>query len=432
MYLVLRSRRQVKDLNWENLPLWRRVLNRIVDASSFGLISLLIIFVQLLSELTHWDDYAFQAFAKLLNGNAESIGLVCLFPTLLSRPFVLLAFRLVLPLTVVLLFGVSIGLAEVVHRLVASISKRKSSSGLSDSLISDDESLAPAVEKNSVPYSALALITSSTISILQFFYFGTSLAATEYFFSSTQNGTGLNYVQAQPWMLYSDGAPMRHLSIPWLLIIVFGLPFSFLVCCWKLRHIIDSPVVTMYTGSLFCKYSRRCYWWEVVNVVKKLTIALLIRGVPASNSLQAALIIITIGVLQLLQAIFHPWKRHVENIMDPVGGTLLISSLFASNPSSSSTVLYLILTLDALYITALVLVIFYHLITEETEYERNWKIRFGTRDENVSLDNFYYPILTRPINITEGMNSDPENHRDSEQSKSAQEDFDNHEIPGSL
>jgi hypothetical protein len=225
------------------------------------------------------------------------------------------------------------------------------------------------------------------------------LAAVEYFFSSVQTGTGMKYDQSHPWMLYDDARSLRHLSIPWLVIVAIGLPITFLVSCWKLRHKINSPVVVTYAGSLFRKYRSRCYWWEIVNVIKKLTIALLIRGISSSNPLQPALIIIVIGILQLLQAVFMPWKRRLENIMDPVGGTLLISSLFAANThASSSVVLYLVLTLDGMYVLSLCMMILYHCVTEETEYEKLWKI---SHPESLSLTNLEpvdEPLLRQPIN----------------------------------
>jgi hypothetical protein len=256
------------------------------------------------------------------------------------------------------------------------------------------------VDNKSVTYPAMALFTSISIAILQFFYFGTSLAATEYFFSSVQRGTGLKFVQAHPWMLYGDAAPMRHLSIPWLLILVFGLPFSFLFSCWKLRHKINSPLVATYVGSLFRKYSGSCYWWEIMNVVKKLTIALLIRGISASNPFQPALIIVAIGTFQLLQAVFGPWRRRLENMMDPVGGTLLISSLFAASVSSDSTgVLVMILTLDGLYVVSLCIMITYHCIVDETEYQKHWNLSHQDLSNScVDLSKVDEPLLRQPFN----------------------------------
>jgi hypothetical protein len=190
---------------------------------------------------------------------------------------------------------------------------------------------------------------------------------------------------------------MRHLSIPWLVVIVFGLPFAFIVTCIKFRHKINSPLIVSYTGSLFRKFSGRYYWWEIINVTKKLTIALLIRGIPASNPFQTTLIILTIVTTQLLQVLLTPWRRRLENVMDPVGGTLLISSLFAADRNSDSNgVTIMILILDGVYVVSLLVMICYHAITEETEYERVWKASQQSAS-GFDLKEVDEPLLRRPI-----------------------------------
>jgi hypothetical protein len=192
----------------------------------------------------------------------------------------------------------------------------------------------------------------------------------EYFFASVQVHSGLKYVQAHPWMLYDDARSLRGLSIPWLVMIVIGLPLDFIVFAWHVRHKSSSPVVTLYVGSLFQRYRQSVFWWEIVNVVKKLTIALLIRGISASNLLQVALITLAICVPLAIQASVRPWRRYWENVADLVGSVLLVSSLGAS--TRSLPVFYMVLSLDAIYVVTLLSMILWHLVTSKTEYQHIW------------------------------------------------------------
>jgi membrane protein implicated in regulation of membrane protease activity len=225
MVFVLRSRRAFRDKKWQDLSLSRRIWNRLVDISKSGLISILISFVQILAVLTQWDAYLIRSLTQLMNGNVESVGLACFFPGILSRPFASLAVQLTLPLMLACLFALSVVLAALFCRWLDR-RERADQVHFESGDISEDETLllykVGGMQKKTVEYPAMALISSNTLSIFQFFYFGTSLAATEFFFSSTQAQTGVKYVQALPWMLYSDAKSLRGLSIPWLIFVVVG------------------------------------------------------------------------------------------------------------------------------------------------------------------------------------------------------------------
>jgi hypothetical protein len=217
------------------------------------------------------------------------------------------------------------------------------------------------------------------LTVLQFFFFGTSLTATEYFFPDIQAHTGIKYVQAHPWMLYADASTLRAISVPWLVLIVTGLPLGFFVFAWQVRHKIASPKVRAYVGSLFSRYQVKLFWWEAVNLVKKLVIALLIRGIAPSNRLQAILISLAIGFPMVVQTALRPWKRFLENAMDPAGGVLLILSLSAISGSSHAAYI-LVLTLDAIYVAALLILIVYYFFTEKTEYQLIWEAAYGNSE----------------------------------------------------
>jgi hypothetical protein len=153
-----------------------------------------------------------------------------------------------------------------------------------------------------------------------------------------------------------------------------------------IRHKVSSPRLTSYVGSLFVRYRHRLFWWEIVNVLKKLTIALLLRGLPASNPLQGSLITLTICIPLVIQSTMHPWKNFSENVMDVISSVLLVSSLGASQSLSAvsqSVVWVLVLALDALFVICLVAMIIHQLITQKTEYQRLWEASHGFSDEAV-------------------------------------------------
>jgi hypothetical protein len=184
-------------------------------------------------------------------------------------------------------------------------------------------------------------------------------------------------------MLYDDAKSLRGLSIPWLIFVVIGFPITFVVFSWLIRHKPTSPNITSYIGSLFSRYRHRVFWWEIVNDMKKLTIALLIRGISAANPMQVACITVAICIPLAFLSAVRPWKRYLENVMDVVGGILLVVSLVASNAFSTSRslpVLYLVLTLDTIYVVSMIVMIIHQLITCETEYQRLWKITFGNTE----------------------------------------------------
>jgi Leucine-rich repeat (LRR) protein len=429
MFLVLRSRRLPKDQNWTDMSILRRVWYRLTEGVSLGSISILVLFVQILVELTHWDDYILKTWAELFNANATGLGIVCLFPTVLSRPIMLLLLKLLLPVVVAGVIASSIASAELMYRLIDSCQNRAMpdengllcNSDAEESTFNMLNDSSPIFGPSRIEYPMAALLSSTTISVFKFFYFSVALASTEFFFSEKQPHTNVKYIQEYPWMLFADAEPMRRLSIPWIVLLVAGLPIAFIVSAWRFRHKILSPTTSAYFGSIFTRFKTRWYWWELVNVVKKLTIALLLRGVPSSNALQTTFIIVSIGLPLLLQTTFRPWKRRTENLVDPIGGILLILSLFASNTSKgfpgSEMSLRFVLVMDLIYVIGLAVLIVYETVTRKTDYETIWEARFDasrSKKDSMAVSNgqSFEPIMRSPINMTSSDNDQTEGSLD--------------------
>ena len=225
-----------------------------------------------------------------------------------------------------------------------------------------------------VKYPALALLTSLSITVIKFFYFGTALASHQYLFSSAQPGSGIYYSQHSPWMKYSEAWNLILTSIPSIIIFDIGLPVAFLVLCWKIRGRFNSPSIQIYFGSLFETYNPRCFWWEIVNTLKKLSIALSLRSFPDSDAAQAALVAtILLGTL-VIQTSINPWRRKSENIADVVSSVILCGALLATRPGQLkdlTNVIWYIFALSVLFILLSVALIAWHTIFDVTEYQRS-------------------------------------------------------------
>lgn len=367
-YLILRSKRDaVKEKDWSKLSLFKRIFYRIIYFSSLGTLSIVISFIQILLELTSWNWHILQ-FLNLMNGG--SIGLQCVFP-FLSDPLVGLIAHFCLPLILLSVCAVSIGLAEFWWRRVnKNVSSQLLLNADSWHLNGLDDDMPPI---RHVHYPATALLTSVSISIVKFFYFGTALAAHTYLFHSTQPYTKISYVQNIPWMRYNEAFSLILASIPAIIIFDLVIPVSFAYLCYRVRHSYRSNAVRVYFGSLFETFSPACFWWEIILILRKLSIALVKQGFTESDALQPMIIsTVVLGVL-IIQVTLKPWRRSIENFADTVSAVLLIGSMLASRSTSlahSSTSLYYAATLDVLFVLFCVVTLIFEASTGKTLFQR--------------------------------------------------------------
>jgi hypothetical protein len=111
-----------------------------------------------------------------------------------------------------------------------------------------------------------------------------------------------------------------------------------------------------------------------------------------------------------MQTNCKPWKRDLENAMDPISGILLISSLFASNAqhfTGHKIVLYLALSLDLIFVIVLLALIMYEAVVRKTDYEITWEARIAavpteTSPSLIQSDSHKFvhtPLMRSPITI---------------------------------
>jgi Leucine-rich repeat (LRR) protein len=429
MYLVIQSRRGEHKTRWEDLPLVKRLIHRLKHFVGLGMVSILIGFIQIYAEVTNYEAYALRAWLQVINGSLEGLGLVCLVPFARNSLGRLLA-RLFLPIGVLTLVSCSIYTAELIHILRVRFNNSKRQYGedeVFDGFISisdgDDSSITQSLslehnheshtvqsllsiqssnkmESSSISnsqrsvvetnnYPTTALVSNIGISILRFFYFSVSLGATEYFFSIIQLCTGLRFVQSHPWMPYHDAQTLRYVSIPFLVLYVIGMPLLFGLVLLKFRKHLSSARFEMYLGGIVSKFRTSTCWWELVLVIRKLSLALVLRGISESSSLYGGLILFILCSHGLLHFLLRPWKQSVDNNIDFVAAQLLILSQTAAQSgvdqkSHSDPWQYSLLSLVIVFVIAMVIIIIYQTIVTETEYQISWKSRHALFDDSGS------------------------------------------------
>lgn len=301
-----------------------------------------------------------------------SLGVQCIFP-LLSDPMWALLAQLSLPFLAVGIVALSIGIGSVISRI---IDLKKKPSKQARDLLSDGEEAVHLVAKAqslAVNFPATALLTSLSITVVKFLYFGTALAAHEYLFSVPQAATGIHYLQSKPWMRYSDAWSLILASIPAILIFDLAIPLVFVIICWKVRNSFKLHAVQIYFGSLFETYHPRCFWWEIVNTLKKLSIALVLKAIPAADPIQSALVVSILSGILLIQVTMSPWRRKMENFADTASSLLLIAALIFTRPISAphlSGVLWYIFALSIAFVISSLGTIAWQTWHGVTEYEK--------------------------------------------------------------
>lgn len=304
------------------------------------------------------------------------LGLPCIFP-FLSDPLWALLVQLSIPFIALVLIAASVAVGNGLT--ILSDARKKSrhhhdldyDSGSGDLPLLNEKSRTIAVN-----YPATALLTSLSITIIKFFYFGTALAAHEYLFSTRQALTGDLYVQSKPWMKSSHAWPLVKASIPAILVFDLVIPICFLVICWKVRRHFNLPTVQIYYGSLFETYNLRCFWWEIVNTLKKLSLALVLKGFSATDAVQSALVTSILAGTLMVQVALSPWRRKIENLADTASSLLLIFAFIYTRPSTfvhAPAVVWYIFALSVTFVAVSVGVIGWQTLTGTTDYEKKYQ-----------------------------------------------------------
>ena len=400
MAIVLRRRRIQSRARFAELPLIKRIFYRVMYFKTLGNLPIMITFLQTLIAFTGWDASARLEFLNLLNGKSDGLGLRCLFP-FLSDPLWSQIAELSVPFVLCCIVAISVLIGGFAARFKFNSSKASKSRLNSDFSGDELDKLMTTNDEILIEYPTMALLSSLVITVIKFFYFGTALAAHQYLFSSRQSYTGVKFIQYNPWMRSSEATTLIMASIPAILIFDLIIPLSFIFICWRVRNTFHLPSVRIYYGSIFETYRDRCFWWEIVNTLKKFSIAVVLKALPATDALQSALIVSIISGVLLIQLSIRPWKRDVENVFDSASALLLIGALLATRPSTLAHLLgvvWYMWVLSVLFVVASVGILIWQTMTGKTEYE---KVLEEFEDRNM-LDGHIHTIVDG--NMTDSWN----------------------------
>lgn len=141
-------------------------------------------------------------------------------------------------------------------------------------------------------------------------------------FGCTVYDTGENqtYLNLYPY-LACDVAQEYGRALPLVLVgvllWVIGIPVLQFVLLSRYRTQLDDPQIAAMIGFVYQSYRTPSYWWEAVNVVRRVILAALLAIVPFTRPEVAVLLVL--GVLQLciiLQHAFHPFHTKLENRLE--------------------------------------------------------------------------------------------------------------------
>lgn len=379
MAIVLRHKRKQSLKPFNKMPLFKRIFYRVLHLTTLGNVSILITFLQLLLAFTEWDAHFLNSVLGTLNGVNEGLGLRCFFP-FLSDPLWMLLLQLSVPFIVLIMIATSVGLGSlIVGRLEARDRKHREVHFTEDESEVTAEDTTPMINDTNeyvkVAYPTMALLTSLSITVIKFFYFGTALAAHEYLFS-TPSISGLRYIKSKPWLLHSKAWNLVMVSLPALLIFDLCIPIAFVVISWQFRRTFKQTSVQIYFGSLFETYRQRCFWWEIINTLRKLSIALIMKAFAANDALQSVLVVTVLAITQLSQLLLSPWRRKSENLADGASSLLLIAALIYTRTTfleNTRGVLWYIFLLSVGFVLMSAAAILWNTFTDTTDYEKRLK-----------------------------------------------------------
>ena len=150
------------------------------------------------------------------------------------------------------------------------------------------------------------------------------------------------------------------LSLPILVVWVFGTQFLILVYLFKNRKKLNSVSVKQYFHVIYIGYREEWFYWEFVNILKKfILIALNVFLSQVPKAYKGMIAITTIIMLIRLQRFLKPYKLKVNNEVEnssmvAIGFTLYGGLLFIKGQSKVSfidaLVFMLVIAVNSVYI----------------------------------------------------------------------------------
>ena len=146
-----------------------------------------------------------------------------------------------------------------------------------------------------------------------------------------------------------------------------GVPLVFSLLLWRARKAISgASAPTAFAGAigiLYREYDRRVFWWELVELVRRLVLVGFLQFIPDSYAMLRLLVAIWTSIVYLsLVLIVRPFKRDDDNALAITAASLLLATFFAGqliylNDELGPDDARRVLGLHNSYVVALVMVI---------------------------------------------------------------------------
>jgi hypothetical protein len=139
------------------------------------------------------------------------------------------------------------------------------------------------------------------------------------------------------------------LSVPMLIVWVFGCPILIGIILFRNRHSLNEPHIQRYFLLLYQGLRPKVFYWEIINTLRKVLIVavnVLMSTLPLTYSgITAVLILIFFIRLQLR---LHPYKLEINNTLEieavvTGGSTLFWGIMFSSDDDNLAVLILLVL-----------------------------------------------------------------------------------------
>lgn len=346
-------------------------------AASHGIPKTLLNFIQFAAALIDWNS-AFDAyFLKLSNLDASGFGIQCVFREF-TEPLAQLLLKVCVPLGLLVLVWLCIAFAWVLFQISLLVSKRKLKDIISDEkeeegyllgINGGNEAKIDEQKTISATKQHLRLGVSLSVSLLNFVYFGVSMALVSSFFSDHQSHTSNYYMRNFPYIGWNDKRAQQVRVVAGVFFfIVPTVPIAMFVLLVLLRSKLQDSRVKSLVGSLYEGYRPSLFWWELINLARKFSVAF-VSSLSFKLALRNWLLVTVFASVLALQLLWQPWRRRLENVGDQVASIILIVCIVANMKNAvgvtgGPTLLIIARILIVVFIVGAAIVWIWSVITE--------------------------------------------------------------------
>ena len=152
-------------------------------------------------------------------------------------------------------------------------------------------------------------------------YFNITVKLLDMFGCTVADSNQMAYLNLYPWLAcdWSSGTYrlLFSLSVLFTAVYVVGTPVLCLGLVYKNRRDLEEPNVATMLGFIYQSYRSECYYWELINVLRRVLLAALLAVVPFTHPEYSVLLVLAALQLSLiLQHAYAPFHSKLENRLE--------------------------------------------------------------------------------------------------------------------